>query len=117
MSRKQNNKTKHHSLSLTINDDDANRWLDEQKNISASMRLLILSAIRTVGYTDYITALASQSPLITKEPPKKSDTNNTNKDVVEQEHEDEPETTTTDPVTTNKSEIKFMGLDKNNLEQ
>lgn len=115
MSRKQNNKTKHHSLSLTINDDDANRWLDEQKNISASMRLLILSAIRTVGYTDYITALASQSPLVSKEPPKKNDADNTNKDIVEQK--DETETTTTDPVATNKPDIKFMGLDKNNLEQ
>lgn len=112
MSRKQNNKTKHHSLSLTINDDDANRWLDEQKNISASMRLLILSAIQTVGYTDYITALASQSPLISKEPPKKNDVT---KDAVEQK--DESETATTDPTTTNKPRIDYMGLDKNSLEQ
>lgn len=42
---------------LHKSDAEINKWLDTQDNISKSIRLLILQAVRDVGYVDYIDAL------------------------------------------------------------
>lgn len=55
------NKTKSvkHSLSFTVNDESIIDWIDNQKNTSLSLRLLIQNAINQSGYQDYPTFLGS----------------------------------------------------------
>lgn len=69
MAKMSGKKSTRHSLSLTIKDDNVNEWLNQQDNISLSLRMLINGAIRQAGFQDYPTYLSSlvtPSPTVTK---------------------------------------------------
>lgn len=69
MAKTSGKKSTRHSLSLTIKDGNVNEWLNQQDNISLSLRMLINGAIRQAGFQDYPTYLSSlvtPSPTVTK---------------------------------------------------
>lgn len=64
MSKTNKRQPSRHSISLTIKDESVSKWLDAQNNISLSLRLLISSAIKAVGFNDYVTYLGLHTNIL-----------------------------------------------------
>lgn len=61
MTKKTNNAR--HLISFTVNDENVLKWLDKQDNTSLSLRLLIDTAINSIGYCDYVSYLSKNALL------------------------------------------------------
>lgn len=113
MAKTSGKKSTRHSLSLTIKDEKVNDWLNQQDNISLSLRMLINGAIRQAGFQDYPTYLSSlvtPSPTVTK-PVNEDKQVPVNEQVEASENSPVKSTGNADSMSTD--EIDFMGtLDK-----